>query len=100
MYRLATAIDADAMKAIATQVYTEMLMAGYTSVAEFHYLHHAGFESILAAAEDSGIRLTLVPILYERAGFDSPAPDEVQELFVRSFDEFVRLYEKARGLGR
>ncbi len=99
MYRLATAIDADAMKAIATQVYTEMLAAGYTSVAEFHYLHHAGFESIITAAEDSGIRLTLVPILYERAGFDSPAPDEVQELFVKSFDEFVRLYEQARDLG-
>ena len=49
MYRLATAIDADAMKAIATQVYTEMLVAGYTSVAEFHYLHHAGFEAIIAA---------------------------------------------------
>ena len=99
MYRLATAIDADAMKAIATQVYTEMLAAGYTSVAEFHYLHHAGFEAIIAAAEDSGIRLTLVPILYERAGFDSPAPDAVQELFVRSFDEFVSLYERAKGFG-
>lgn len=99
MYRLAAAIEPDAMQVIAMQVYTEMLAAGYTTVAEFHYLHHAGFEAILSAAEATGIRLMFVPILYERAGFDSPTPDDVQDLFVRSFDEYLTLYEQAKSLG-
>lgn len=40
MYRLASQIDPDTLKVIASRVYSEMLAAGYTSVAEFHYLHH------------------------------------------------------------
>jgi formimidoylglutamate deiminase len=98
MYHLANRIDADALKVIASRVYAEMLAAGYTSVAEFHYLHHAGFEAIISAAEETGIRLTFVPILYERAGFDKPMPDDVQKLFVRSLDEFVELYGRAKEL--
>lgn len=98
MYHLAGRIDADSLKVIASRVYAEMLAAGYTSVAEFHYLHHTGFESLISAAEETGIRLTLVPILYERAGFDSPLPDEVQKLFVMSIDEFVEIYEQAKVL--
>jgi formimidoylglutamate deiminase len=37
-----------------------------------------------------------VPILYERAGFDNPTPDDVQKLFVMSFDEYVKLYEQSK----
>ncbi len=96
MYRLASRVDPDMTKVIAIRVYSEMLAAGYTSVAEFHYLHHAGFEAIVSAAEETGIRLTFVPILYERSGFDNRTPDDVQKLFVRSFDEFVTLYEQAK----
>jgi len=98
MYRLASKINPELLKAIASQVYTEMLAAGYTSVAEFHYLHSAGTEAIVSAAEDTGIRLTFVPILYERAGFDNPTPDDVQKLFVKTFDEYVALYEQAKSL--
>lgn len=96
MYRLAAAIDSEAVRVIAGQVYAEMLMAGYTSVAEFHYLHHAGMEAIVSAAADVGIRLTLVPVLYERAGFDDPKPDDVQRLFVKSLDDFRSTYENAK----
>jgi len=98
MYRLASRLNPDAVRAIARQVYTEMLAAGYTSVAEFHYLHHAGFEAIIAAAEETGIRLTFVPILYERAGFDNPLPNDVQKLFVKPLDEFVTLNDQAKAL--
>lgn len=107
MYRLAKAIGPDAMRIIARQAYIEMLAAGYTTVAEFHYLHrtakdpgsaNATIEAIVSAADETGIRLTLIPILYERAGFASPEPDGVQELFVNSFDDFVRLYEDAKRL--
>lgn len=107
MYRLAGMMDAEAMRVIATQLYTEMLAAGYTAVAEFHYLHRlaggpasptAAIEAIAAAAESSGIRLIFVPILYERAGFDSPEPDGVQQLFVNDFDDFIGLYQDAKRL--
>ena len=99
MYRLASRIDSDMLNTIARRVYTEMLAAGYTTVAEFHYLHHAGHEAIIAAAEETGIRLTFIPILYERAGFDNAKPDKVQELFVRSFDEIVALCGQVGSVG-
>jgi formimidoylglutamate deiminase len=107
MYRLAAAVDPDTVKIIATQVYTEMLLAGYTAVAEFHYLHRAAgipgsadamAEAIISAACDSGIRLTFVPILYERAGFAKHGPDDVQDLFVKTLDDYISLYEKAKRL--
>ena len=78
MYELAGAMDARTLRAVARQAYTEMLASGYTTVAEFHYLHRepgtttAGetmFDAICDAANESGIRLMYVPVLYERAGF-------------------------------
>ncbi len=107
MYSLAGQIDAEAMKAIARQVYTEMLATGYTSVAEFHYLHNepgdsgaseAMFMSIVEAAEASGIRLTYVPVLYERAGFDEAQTSDDQKRFARTVDELIEHYEKASAI--
>ncbi len=97
MYALARRVDAEALYDIARQAYSEMLLTGFTSVAEFHYLHNeAGetapstrmFDAILAAAVDTGIRLTYVPVLYERAGFDDSPLDSDQQRFARSLDEF------------
>ena len=105
MYRLAGTIDADELAAIARQAFSEMLSVGYTSVAEFHYLHGeatadrgrcAMFQAIVQAAADTGIRLTYVPVLYERAGFDQPEPSAEQRRFAMSPDEFVDHYEFAR----
>ena len=71
MYELAGRISADALTAIARQAYCEMLRSGYTSVAEFHYLHRdpedgsnseTMFAAIATAAIESGIRLTYVPV--------------------------------------
>ncbi|MFQ6004095.1 MAG: formimidoylglutamate deiminase [Woeseia sp.] len=98
MYRLASKVDSDMVRIIARQAYSEMLAAGYTTVVEFHYLHQTDIEAVVSAAEQSGIRLTIVPTLYERAGFDSPEPDGVQELFVKTFDDFISLYEHAKTL--
>ncbi|MEL7187431.1 MAG: formimidoylglutamate deiminase [Pseudomonadota bacterium] len=98
MYELAGRVSADALTAIARQAYCEMLCAGYTSVAEFHYLHRdpsnpdktdAMFDSIVAAARDSGIRLTYIPVHYERAGFDEPDPTPQQATFAMRVDEFL-----------
>ena len=74
MYRFVAAITPPDLEAIAAQLYVEMLEAGYTAVAEFHYLHgdvdgHAYADRaemcgrIAAAAETAGIGLTLLPVL-------------------------------------
>lgn len=98
MYELAGQLDAHALAAIARQAYSEMLASGYTSVAEFHYLHRepggaadddAMFRAICEAATDTGIRLTYVPVLYERAGFDQAKPEGHQKLFALDVESFL-----------
>ena len=105
MYGLAAVIDADALYAIARQAYTEMLEAGYTAVAEFHYLHDLTgsgssddtmFDALRRAHADSGIRMSYVPVLYERAGFDKPQPEGSQVLFALSLEEFLAHFERSR----
>lgn len=106
MYRLAARIDADALTAIARQAYTEMLASGYTSVAEFHYLHsepggdanEAMFEALRRAAADSGIRLTYVPVLYERGGFDDAPLSCEQQRFAHTADGLLSHYQRCRDL--
>lgn len=103
MYELAGQMDVGLLTSIARQVYAEMLASGYTAVAEFHYLHRepgtdstndAMFNAIKRAATDSGIRLTYVPVLYERAGFDRPQPDDNQKLFALGVEDFLEHYER------
>ncbi len=103
MYELASLMSADRLRAVARQAYVEMLSAGYTSVAEFHYLHRdpagggddAMFQALGGAAADSGIRITYVPVLYERAGFDRDGPEGWQSLFEISIDEFLERHDRA-----
>lgn len=106
MYELAGRVSAQALTAIARQAYTEMLGAGYTAVAEFHYLHSdptsdregdVMFEAIATAARDSGIRLTYVPVHYERAGFEDPEPTSRQSSFVLPIDAFLAHVERIAG---
>ncbi len=109
MYRVANAIDAEDLHAIALRGFADMLCAGYTSVGEFHYVHHRrdgarGAEMVLAvraAARATGIRLVLLPVLYQLGGFGlggsgrDPAPDQMRFVH-RSLDEFGRLLEALR----
>ncbi|KAJ1367005.1 hypothetical protein KIN20_027832 [Parelaphostrongylus tenuis] len=74
--------------------FREMLGAGITTVGEFHYVHHGTEkfdldEVVIQAAEDAGIRLTLIQAFYETAGFDRPALHPVQNCFVSTYEEFV-----------
>ena len=103
MYELAGLVDAKTLTAIARQAYCEMLSSGYTSVAEFHYLHRdpskpdaldTMFDAISTAAADSGIRLTYVPVHYERAGFEDAEPAPHQRNFAQSIDEFLAHHER------
>ncbi|CAG2136248.1 formimidoylglutamate deiminase [Cupriavidus numazuensis] len=105
MYRFALRLSPDTLEAIATQLYIEMLRAGYTSVCEFHYVHHdidgkpyadAAEMSLrlLRAAERVGIGMTLLPVLYQTAGFgDKPAVAE-QRRFLHDTDAMLRLLER------
>ena len=81
MYEAAGQLTPDSYRALATAVYTEMVLAGITAVGEFHYLHHdAGGrpyadpnemgKALIAAASDAGLRLTLLDTCYLRSGID------------------------------
>lgn len=83
MYRVAGTLTPETLRIIARQLYGELLRQGTTEVCEFHYVHHrpdgtpyddttAMSLALIDAAEDVGIGLTLLPVLYERAGFDQP----------------------------
>ena len=111
MYRFLERLTPDDVEVIATRLYVEMLEAGYTSVAEFHYLHHdaAGRpyanpaemgERISAAAATSGIGLTLLPVLYAHGNFGGAPPTPGQRRFLHGLDDFGRLLESLSGTVR
>lgn len=104
MYRLANRLSPDALQAIALWLYVEMLEAGFTSCAEFHYIHHRAdgepYDAIdetgarlIEAASEAGLALTLLPVLYCRAGFERETVREEQRRFANSPDRFLRLFE-------
>ncbi len=78
MYQLAGRITPEQLFHLARATYGEMALSGITQVGEFHYLHHGGGgarypgplmeEALFAAAEEAGIRLTLLDTCYLRPG--------------------------------
>lgn len=102
MYRLALSMTPEQLETVASQLYMEMLEAGFTRVGEFHYLHHdvAGkrysdigemASRIAAAAEKTAIRLTLLPVFYAHAGFGGLDPIDGQKRFINSAETFAEL---------
>ena len=102
MYAFLARVDADVFAAIAAQTYVEMAKAGYATVAEFHYVHHDPNGKayadpaelswrVVAAAEEAGLGLTLLPVFYAHAGFGCVAPRDDQRRFVHSVDSYRRL---------
>ena len=105
MYRLVPLMDATELRIVARQAYIEMLLGGYTSVAEFHYLHKQPgsdeandlmFKAVRDAALESRMRLCYVPVFYERAGFEQQQPEGAQRGFVLDFDLFLEHYYRTR----
>jgi formiminoglutamate deiminase len=107
MYRFVDRLGPDEVQAIAALAYMEMLETGSTRVGEFHYLHHdkdGGAYAdpaemaarIAAAADETGIGLTLLPVFYAHAGFGGVAPGEGQRRFVHDVDGYGRLIEASR----
>ena len=104
MYRFLAALTPDDIEAIAAQLYVECLQHGYTSIAEFHYLHNAPDGSryadpaelshrIIAAAHEAGIDLTLLPVLYCHSQFGGAAPTDAQRRFILTPDAYARLLQ-------
>lgn len=118
MYKFLAQLSHDDAQVIAQQLYIEMLKMGYTRVAEFHYLHHdidgspysgtpcsdnsdsndevvnglaTMAQAIFKAAKNSGIGLTLLPVLYQYAGFGQQAPSEGQKRFINATEQFNQL---------
>ncbi|RYY97055.1 MAG: formimidoylglutamate deiminase, partial [Comamonadaceae bacterium] len=109
MYRFASRIAPDQLEAIALGLYVEMIEAGYTSVCEFHYVHHDSDGrpyaddatlalALMRAAQRAGIGLTLLPVLYQTSGFGGPPPNAGQRRFIRSTDSMLRLLERLKPL--
>ena len=107
MYRFLDRLTPEDVLAIAAQVQVEMLEAGYCAVGEFHYLHHAprggAYDdvaqmsvAIAAAAGETGIGLTHLPVLYMQGGSDGRDLAGGQLRFGNDLDRFVRLLDGAR----
>lgn len=116
MYELAGRMTPELLNATATQLYVEMLKAGYTSVCEFHYLHHPGHhpggseagyrdgdammmsQALIDAAVSAGIGLTLLPTLYQTSDFGGAAPTPRQRQFMLDTDRYLALMQQLRAL--
>jgi formiminoglutamate deiminase len=107
MYRFLGSLTPDDVEAVAAFAMMEMLEGGFTALAEFHYLHHdtAGrpyadiaelSHRIAAAADETGIGLTLLPVFYAQGGFGGAAPTEGQRRFINDVERYSRLLEGAR----
>jgi formiminoglutamate deiminase len=106
MYRFLAHLAPEHIEAIAALAFVEMQEAGYASVAEFHYVHHQPggapydrlaetSERIFAAADDTGIGLTHLPVLYSHGGAGAEPLTSEQRRFGNDLDRFSRLVETA-----
>ena len=107
MYRFLDRLSPDDVHAITAFAYMQMLEAGFTTVGEFHYLHHDVdgrpysdlgeiAARIAAASAEARIGLTLLPSFYAYGGFGGAPPAAPQRRFLNDPDRFLRLVERTR----
>ncbi|MGF7177689.1 formimidoylglutamate deiminase [Azospirillum doebereinerae] len=107
MYRALDRMEPEDFEAVAAQLYVETLKAGFTAVAEFHYLHHDRdghpyadpaemSHRAVTAARAVGLPITLLPVLYNASGFGGTPPTAGQRRFVHDGNGFARLTERLR----
>ncbi len=108
MYRFLARLTPGQLEAIAGWLYLEMLKAGYTGVAEFHYLHNAPDGApyddpcemsgrIVAGARRAGIALTLLPVLYQTSDFGGRPALDAQARFTKSTGEYLAMLGALHG---
>ena len=104
MYDFVDQLSPEDVYVIARQLYLEMLTAGYSWVGEFHYLHNSQMgskygnlgemsDAVLRAAGDVGIGICLIPVLYQRSGFDTDSTNEGQKRFALTSEQYFELLE-------
>jgi formimidoylglutamate deiminase len=109
MYQCALSVDPDQAEAIAAMLYAEMLRVGYTHVAEFHYLHHDKDgkpysnlaemgERMINAAKSAGIKITLIPVFYQKGGFGLEPQPRQRRFISKTVDEYFKLFEASKSV--
>ncbi|MFK8030874.1 MAG: formimidoylglutamate deiminase [Gammaproteobacteria bacterium] len=104
MYGFLDTMNPEQLHAVASQLYVEMLKAGFTRVAEFQYLHHQPDGKpyaeraemslqTLHAATETGLGITLLPVHYQFGGFGRQPVGEQQKRFYNTADDFVTLLD-------
>ncbi len=110
MYQLATSLDPERIFALSRVAFLEMLRAGFTTVGEFHYVHHqpdgspyadpdAMAMAVAAAAGDVGIRIVLLRVAYGRAGFQVEANPRQRRFLDRDPDDVLAAIARLRAKG-
>jgi formimidoylglutamate deiminase len=101
MYRLVDELDADAFYDLTLRAFREMLAAGITTVAEFHYLHHDQScmdyrfdDLVLMAARDAGIRLVLLTAYYRTGGIGRPLSGAQKRFGTSTVEDYRRQLER------
>jgi formimidoylglutamate deiminase len=105
MYGFALRLSPDDLEAAAAQLYVEMLKSGFSTVGEFQYLHHQPDGTAyanpaemslrcMAAADQAGMAITLLPTLYAFGGFGGKAPAQGQRRFITSETSFLAIHER------
>lgn len=100
MYALVEQLDPDSFYESCTRCFAEMLLAGVTSVGEFHYLRHSRGKSwafddaILSSARDAGIRMVLIQSFYLTGGVRRPLAGAQERFSAISMDEFLQQFDR------
>ncbi|WNJ98735.1 formimidoylglutamate deiminase [Thalassospiraceae bacterium LMO-JJ14] len=109
MHRFAEMVTPEILEAVASQLYVEMVKAGYTAVNEFHYVHHGPggvpyadpaemSMALIRAATRAGIGITLMPVLYETGGYAGREPNPGQRRFISNPDQLVGIIEAVHAI--
>jgi len=99
MYHVASQLSPQDVYDVARMAFLEMVLAGTTTVGEFHYLHNDPngrpyddpnllSRQVIAAAQSVGIRIVLLRTAYLRSGHGLP-PDPGQTRFFESTRAFL-----------
>ena len=104
MYACALSMNPEQLENVAAMLYAEMLRRGYTHVAEFHYLHHDERgkpyenlaemgERLVSAANTAGIKITLIPIFYQRGNFGNDPLPRQRRFISKTIDDYFQLLD-------
>jgi formimidoylglutamate deiminase len=110
MYAEARQLNPDSLYEVALYAYREMRAAGYSSVGEFHYVHHqlngkpypdanAMAKALLSAGHDAGIRVVLLMTAYAQGGFGQPVEEGQRRFCDSSVEAYLQRVDVLRAAG-